>query len=122
MKFIDEAKIEVVAGDGGNGGTGGQSATGVAHVAVAGTEISLGQRISPELVKLVDWPSGSVPRGSVDDPSKLSGRVVRNALQPGEFVEALLHVGGHGGRGLELAGELVDALIDFSQKYLTSPR
>lgn len=68
-----------------------QSSNGVARVAVAATEISLGQKISPELVKLVDWPTGSVPRGSVDDPSKLTGRVVRNALQPGEpILEAKL--------------------------------
>lgn len=68
-----------------------QSASGVARVAVAATEISLGQRISPELVKLVDWPSGSVPPGAVDDPSKLTGRVVRNGLQPGEpILEAKL--------------------------------
>lgn len=68
-----------------------QSNSGMARVAVAATEISLGQRISPELVKLVDWPSGSVPPGSVDDPSKLTGRVVRNGLQPGEpILEAKL--------------------------------
>lgn len=68
-----------------------QSNSGVARVAVAATEISLGQRISPELVKLVDWPSGSIPPGSVDDPAKLNGRVVRNGLQPGEpILEAKL--------------------------------
>lgn len=68
-----------------------QSNSGMARVAVAATEISLGQRISPELIRLVDWPSGSVPPGSVDDPSKLTGRVVRNALQPGEpILEAKL--------------------------------
>lgn len=68
-----------------------QSNSGMARVAVAATEISLGQRISPELVKLVDWPSGSVPPGSTDDPSTLTGRVVRNALQPGEpILEAKL--------------------------------
>ncbi len=68
-----------------------QSATGVAHVAVAGTEISLGQRISPEMVKIVDWPTGSVPSGATDDPNKLQGRVVRSALQRGEpILEAKL--------------------------------
>ncbi len=68
-----------------------QSASGVTRVAVAATEISLGQRISPELVRLVDWPSGSVPPGSTDDPAKLAGRVVRNGLQPGEpILEAKL--------------------------------
>lgn len=63
-----------------------QSASGVSRVAVAATEISLGQRISPEMVKLIDWPSGSVPPGVVDDVSKLQGRVVRSGLQRGEPV------------------------------------
>ena len=76
-----------------------QSATGVARVAVAATEISLGQRIAPEMVKVVDWPSGSVPTGAVDDPKKLQDRVVRSALQRGEpILEAkLAPVGTQGG-------------------------
>ena len=76
-----------------------QSASGVAHVAVAATEISLGQRIAPEMVKIVDWPSGSVPSGAIDDPNKLQGRVVRSALQRGEpILEAkLAPVGTQGG-------------------------
>jgi pilus assembly protein CpaB len=63
-----------------------QSASGIARVAVAATEISLGQRISPEMVKLVDWPSGSVPPGVVSDLARLEGRVVRSGLQRGEPV------------------------------------
>ncbi len=76
-----------------------QSATGVTRVAVAATEISLGQRIAPEMVKIVDWPSGSVPTGAVDDPKKLQDRVVRSALQRGEpILEAkLAPVGTQGG-------------------------
>jgi pilus assembly protein CpaB len=76
-----------------------QSATGVAHVAVAATEVSLGQRISPEMVKIVDWPSGSVPSGAIDDPNKLQGRVVRIALQRGEPIleGKLAPVGTQGG-------------------------
>ncbi len=68
-----------------------QNTNGLAHVAVAATEISLGQRIAPEMVKLVDWPSGSVPKGAIDDPAKLQGRVVRSGLQRGEpILEAKL--------------------------------
>ena len=76
-----------------------QSATGVAHVAVAATEISLGQRIAPEMIKIVDWPTSSVPTGAIDDPNKLQGRVVRSALQRGEpILEAkLAPVGTQGG-------------------------
>lgn len=68
-----------------------QSATGVAHVAVAATEVSLGQRVSPEMIKIVDWPTGSVPHGAIDDPGKIQGRVVRSGLQRGEpILEAKL--------------------------------
>ena len=38
-----------------------QSSNGVAHVAVASTEISLGQRLTPEMFRLVDWPASSTP-------------------------------------------------------------
>ena len=76
-----------------------QSASGVAHIAVAATDISLGQRIAPEMVKIVDWPTGSVPKGAIDEPNKLQGRVVRAALQRGEpILEAkLAPVGTQGG-------------------------
>ncbi len=68
-----------------------QSSNGVAHVAVAATEVSLGQRISPEMIKIVDWPTGSVPHGAIDDPGKIQGRVVRSGLQRGEpILEAKL--------------------------------
>lgn len=76
-----------------------QTTNGFAHVAVAATEISLGQRIAPEMVKIVDWPSGSVPSGAIDDPNKLQGRVVRSGLQRGEpILEAkLAPIGTQGG-------------------------
>ena len=68
-----------------------QSSSNVSRVAVAAVEISLGQRIAPEMVKMVDWPSGSVPEGSIGDPGKLDGRVARTGLQRGEpILEAKL--------------------------------
>ena len=36
-----------------------QSTSGITRIAVATTEISLGQRLTPELVRLVDWPRDS---------------------------------------------------------------
>ncbi len=63
-----------------------QSSSGVTRIAVAATEISLGQRLAPELVKLVDWPKDSLPPGSYADISKLEGRVIKSALQRGEPV------------------------------------
>lgn len=63
-----------------------QSSNGVAHVAVASTEISLGQRLTPEMFKLVDWPASSTPTGAFDDIAKLDGRVVKTSLMRGEPV------------------------------------
>ncbi len=63
-----------------------QSSSGVTRIAVAATEISLGQRLAPELVRLVDWPKDSLPPGSYADISKLEGRVIKSALQRGEPV------------------------------------
>lgn len=63
-----------------------QSSNGITRIAVAATEVSLGQRIGPELVKLVDWPKDSLPPGSHTDIAKLEGRVLKSALQRGEPV------------------------------------
>lgn len=63
-----------------------QSNDGVVRVAVASTEISLGQRLVPEMLKLVDWPKDSMPPGVHSDISKLEGRVVKAGLQRGEPV------------------------------------
>ena len=49
-----------------------KSGSGMTKVAVASTDISLGHRLTPELVQLVDWPSRSVPPGSFQ---QLDGRV-----------------------------------------------
>ena len=46
------------------------------RIAVANVDIELGGRISPEMVRLADWPDGSVPTGAFNDASKLEGRVV----------------------------------------------
>lgn len=63
-----------------------QSNSGVAHVAVANTDISLGQRLTPELFKLVDWPASSTPPGAFTEIDKLDGRVVKTSLMRGEPV------------------------------------
>ena len=69
------------------------------RIAVANAEIELGGRISPEMVRMVDWPQGSVPAGAFTDASKLEGRVVTVALQRGEpLIESrLAPIGTKGG-------------------------
>jgi len=82
-----------------------QSNNGVARIAVASIDINLGQRLTPELFKLVDWPSGSRPAGTFSDLTKLDGRVVKTSLLRGEPVlEAkLAPVGTSGGLSAVIA-------------------
>jgi pilus assembly protein CpaB len=55
-------------------------------VMVAAVEINLGTRITPEMIRSADWPSGSVPKGSFTDAKTLDTRVTRVSLQRGEPV------------------------------------
>ncbi|HKX41601.1 MAG TPA: Flp pilus assembly protein CpaB [Burkholderiaceae bacterium] len=54
------------------------------RIAVANADIELGGRVSPEMIRMADWPEGSVPAGAFNDASKLEGRVVLVAIQRGE--------------------------------------
>jgi pilus assembly protein CpaB len=56
------------------------------RIAVAAADISLGQRLAPEMFKLAEWPADSVPKGAFTDLQKLSGRVLKSNLQMGEPV------------------------------------
>ena len=53
-------------------------------VAVALLDISLGARISPEMVRMVDWPANALPPGAFNDPKLLDARVTRTSIQHGE--------------------------------------
>ena len=53
-------------------------------VAVALLDISLGARISPEMVRMVDWPANALPPGAFSDPKLLDARVTRTSIQHGE--------------------------------------
>lgn len=61
-------------------------AAGDGKIAVAGTDLELGSRLSPEMLRMVDWPAGSVPPGAFLDLKLLEGRVVKTSLQRGEPV------------------------------------
>lgn len=56
------------------------------RVVVAAQDINLGQRVNPDVLKVVDWPSTSVPPGSFSDPQKLEGRVLKESSLRGEPV------------------------------------
>ena len=61
-----------------------QSQGGAGRIAVANTDIELGGRITPEMVRMADWPLGSVPAGAFNEATKLDGRVVTVSMQRGE--------------------------------------
>jgi pilus assembly protein CpaB len=63
-----------------------QPGSGSDHIVVAATDISLGQRLAPEMFKLADWPAGSLPKGAFTDPQKVGGRVLKTNLLTGEPV------------------------------------
>jgi pilus assembly protein CpaB len=56
------------------------------HIAVAAADINLGQRLTPEMVKLAEWPADSMPKGAFTDPQKLAGRVLKSSVLAGEPV------------------------------------
>ncbi|SOE94204.1 pilus assembly protein CpaB [Burkholderia sp. D7] len=67
------------------------SSSAVTPVAVAAAEVSLGQPLGPNMVRMVNWPTGSIPPGAFRDTKELEGRVVRTSLEPGEpVIEAKL--------------------------------
>jgi pilus assembly protein CpaB len=76
-----------------------KSGSGMTKVVVAATDISLGQRLAPELIQVVDWPSRSIPPGAFSQVGELDGRVLRTNIQRGEplLLSKLAPVGTQGG-------------------------
>ncbi|PAJ78879.1 Flp pilus assembly protein CpaB [Burkholderia ubonensis] len=62
------------------------STSAVTQVAVAATDLNLGEPIGPAQIRTVSWPTGSVPPGTFADTKSLEGRVVRTSLARGEPV------------------------------------
>lgn len=62
------------------------SSSATTPVAVAVEDINLGQPLNSNLVRVINWPAGSVPPGSFTDAKSLEGRVVKTSLTRGEPV------------------------------------
>lgn len=60
------------------------SDSGYQSVFVASTEIGTGELVTPDVVKLEQWPTGRAPKGSLAKPEELEGRRTRSKLYPGE--------------------------------------
>ena len=63
-----------------------QPGTSSGHIVVAAADINLGQRLTPEMLKMAEWPADSVPKGAFADPQKLAGRVLKSSVLAGEPV------------------------------------
>ena len=63
-----------------------QASVASSKVVVAAMDIQLGNRINPEMLKLADWPSGSIPPGASHDPKELDTRVLKTSVLRGEPV------------------------------------
>lgn len=74
-------------------------AQGGDEIAVAAVDIELGGRLSPEMLKMVKWPTGSVPPGAFPQLAVLDGRVAKTSIMRGEPVmeSKLAPVGTKGG-------------------------
>jgi len=63
---------------------GRQSDIATNRVVVAARDIELGSPLTPDMLTSVEWPSGSLPTGAINDPLLLSDRVVKVTLMRGE--------------------------------------
>lgn len=74
-------------------------------VVVAAVDIELGSRVNPQMLSLVDWPSGSLPPGSFTDAKALEDRVVKVGVLRGEAIleGKLAPVGTQGGLSAVIA-------------------
>ena len=74
-------------------------------VVVAAVDIELGSRVNPQMLSLVDWPSGSLPAGSFKDAKALEDRVVKVGVLRGEAIleGKLAPVGTKGGLSAVIA-------------------
>ena len=55
-------------------------------VVVAAQDIDLGTPLTPQMLKIADWPKGSLPTGAVDNLKALDTRVVKITVLRGEPV------------------------------------
>jgi len=61
-----------------------QASGTTSKVAVAQVDINLGSRLTPDMVRLVDWPASVQPPGAIKDDKQLDGRVTRTSITRGE--------------------------------------
>ncbi|MDP2101734.1 MAG: Flp pilus assembly protein CpaB [Methylotenera sp.] len=63
-----------------------QATVASSKIVVAAQDIDLGTPLTPQMLKVADWPKGSVPAGATEDIKTLDTRVVKTSLLRGEPV------------------------------------
>ena len=61
-----------------------QAPAGKGRIVVAASDVNLGQRLTPEMLRLAEWPAESLPQGALQDPATLAGRVLKTSVLRGE--------------------------------------
>lgn len=83
-----------------------QQATVVSDkVVVAAQDIDLGTPLTPQMLKIADWPKGSLPAGAVNNLKALDTRVLKTSVLRGEPVleSKLAPIGATGGLSAVIA-------------------
>jgi len=64
-------------------------------IVVAAVDVEIGAKLTPEMLRLVEWPVSSVPPGAFDNLAALDGRVVKTSVVRGEpLIESKLAAAG----------------------------
>ena len=63
-----------------------QATLASSKIVVAAQDIDLGTPLTPQMLKVADWPKGNVPAGATEDIKTLDTRVVKTSLLRGEPV------------------------------------
>jgi len=115
---------------------GQQPSLATKSVVVAAREIQLGSALTEDMLRVVEWPRGSLPDGVAENKADLEGRVIKTTLQRNEPIleNKLAPVGTKGGlssviskgkraitvkvnevigvAGFALPGNLVDVMVN----------
>lgn len=68
-----------------------QTSMATRKVAVAAVDLNVGQPLTSEQIRLIDWPTGSVPEGTFPEMSGVEGRVTKiNLLRDEPILESKL--------------------------------
>jgi pilus assembly protein CpaB len=82
-----------------------QAKVSSSKVVVAAADIDIGSPLTAQMLKLADWPKGSVPAGAYQDVKELDARVVKTSLLRGEPIldSKLAPLGATGGLSAVIA-------------------